>query len=359
MPGRLRARAGAVALTVCALLVALELPSSAGPGAGSQRTTTLPVVVAPTASTPPRVGGGIRVDRALPPLSSPRTADAPDPEIVHHDGWYWLYSTQVWLLNVPVHRSRDLVSWEAQHDALPTLPAWASWGRTWAPGVVRVRDGWALYFAARHTASGRQCIGVATASTPRGPFRPTSGAPLVCQLHLGGSIDPSPFVAADGTLHLLWKSDENAIGRASRIWSQQLSADGTRLVGSVRELLHHDRVWEQPLIENPEMVRAPSGQHYLFYSANWWESTGYATGYATCAGPAGPCHKVTTAGPWFAADHTVAGPGGATVVRAPEGTYFLAYHGWEPGRVGYRHGGARAVRFAELDLSGAAPTVVR
>ena len=36
-----------------------------------------------------------------------------------------------------------------------------------------------------------------TAATPYGPFEP-SPEPIVCQLDLGGSIDPSPFADAAG-----------------------------------------------------------------------------------------------------------------------------------------------------------------
>ena len=37
-----------------------------------------------------------------------------------------------------------------------------------------------------------------------------STAPLIYQLSLGGSIDPSPFVDADGAAYLVWKADANA-----------------------------------------------------------------------------------------------------------------------------------------------------
>ena len=37
--------------------------------------------------------------------------------------------------------------------------------------------------------------------------------------------------------------------------------------------------------------------YYLFYSANWWESSSYGIGYAVCSSPAGPCTKKTLDGP--------------------------------------------------------------
>ena len=48
-------------------------------------------------------------------------------------------------------------------------------------------------------ASGQECISVATASRPQGPFTDKSTAPLECQKSLGGSIDPASFIDTDGT----------------------------------------------------------------------------------------------------------------------------------------------------------------
>jgi hypothetical protein len=60
-----------------------------------------------------------------------------------------LFSTQVGLINVPVALSDDLRQCSPPVDALPELPAWAEWGRTWAPGLLRRDNGFVLYFAAR------------------------------------------------------------------------------------------------------------------------------------------------------------------------------------------------------------------
>ena len=52
------------------------------------------------------------------------------------------------------------------------------------------------------------------------------------------------------------------------------------------------------------------GRYVLLYSGGWWESAGYATGYATCDSPLGPCAKVTTERPLHTNGGGVAGPGG-------------------------------------------------
>lgn len=67
--------------------------------------------------------------------------DFPDPFVLEVDGTYYAYSTQQWLASVPVMSSTDLQRWELLGDALPSLPEWAEWGRTWAPSVLRRADG--------------------------------------------------------------------------------------------------------------------------------------------------------------------------------------------------------------------------
>ena len=52
---------------------------------------------------------------------------------------------------------------------------------------------------ARDIASDKQCIGVAAAPAPEGPFDADDAAPLVCEADIGGSIDASSFVDDDGT----------------------------------------------------------------------------------------------------------------------------------------------------------------
>jgi hypothetical protein len=122
--------------------------------------------------------------------------------------------------------------------------------------------------------------------------------------------------------------------------------------------LSSDAAWEQPLIENPAMVFA--GRSYtLLYSGGWWESAGYAIGYATCATPLGPCTKATTNQALLASSGNQAGPGGATVITSPAGDQWLAYHAWNLGAVGYNNGGTRSLRFAAITWSDTQPVIAR
>ena len=237
---------------------------------------------------------------------------------------------------------------------MPGLPEWAAlaWGNTWAPGVIQIGDGFVMYFVDRDKASNKQCIGVATAPKPEGSFHDENAEAFICQVDLGGSIDPFPFADTDGTLHLLWKNDGNCCGKPVSIWSQRLSADGLKLQGEAVELIRQDQAWEIPLIENPAVV-VNAGKYYLFYSANRWDSRDYAVGYAVCDTITGPCVKPTN-GPVFQSTDEARGPGGESFVTDADGTVWMVYHAWEGRFIGYPQG-KRSMRIDPLtfDANGA------
>jgi hypothetical protein len=96
------------------------------------------------------------------------------------------------------------------------------------------------------------CIGIATASSPAGPFTPKS-SPHICDLANGGAIDPSGFQAPGGALYLLWKVDGNSIGRSTPIMIQHVGANGYDLIGSPVQLITNDPV-DGGLVEAPSMI---------------------------------------------------------------------------------------------------------
>jgi beta-xylosidase len=266
---------------------------------------------------------------------------------------YYAFATNAGSTNVQVMSSADLVEWNTLPDALPNLPTWAARGFTWAPSVLVGPTGYVLFYTVRMRNTGRQAISLAQSSDPQGPYVDASVAPLIFQRSLGGSIDPSPFVDADGSLYLLWKADANAVGQRASLWMQPIAGDGVSLVGSPTRLLDFDAPWEDPLIEAPSLVLV-DGTYYLFYSANWWNSEWYGIGYATASNVLGPYTKVTTDGPWFASDAGVAGPGGQEWFTDASGQLCMAYHGWQPGRVGYP-GGARSLRLTKVSFASGSP----
>ncbi len=285
-------------------------------------------------------------------------ADFPDPFVLRQGGMYYAFGTNAASKNIQAASSPDLAHWTVLPDALPSLPAWAAKnaGLTWAPSVLPLGPStFVMYYTARDTASGFQCISHAEATSPAGPYVDSTTSAFVCQVsgptNLCGSIDPSPFVGADGTAYLVWKSDENAsaCSHPPRLWSAQLTPDGLSLAGPANQLLIMDQAWQQPIIEGPTMTSI-AGRYYLVYSANNYESAAYSMGYATCLSPSGPCENVSVSGPFVSSAGSALGPGGGEFFSDAEGGLWLAYHAWTAPNTTYAGGGARSLRIDRLAL---------
>jgi hypothetical protein len=264
--------------------------------------------------------------------------DFPDPFVYRAGAYWYALSTERGWAKVPLIRSTDLRHWEERGDALAALPRWSRFGATWAPSVLAVAGGFAMFYATTDDATGLQCLSSAFAVLPDGPFVDASSGPLVCQTDRGGSIDPSPFVAADGRPWLAWKSEGTVDGEPTRLWSQPLADDGRRLVDAPHELLSTGEAWEGPIVEAPSMFVAGDGRYHLLYSGNRWETSAYAVGHAVCDGPAGPCRRVGGGGPVLSPHPSEAGAGGAEFFHDLDGSVRVAYHAWDPTAVGYPAG---------------------
>jgi hypothetical protein len=258
--------------------------------------------------------------------------DFPDPFVLTTADGYYAYATNSAGGAIQLLRSSDLMAWSFAGIALSSVPAWAVPGATWAPSVLARGDRFVLFYAVRHRESGRQCISVASGGSPAGPFLDASTGPLVCELDDGGSIDPSPVVAPDGTAYLLWKAEGETAGGRATLRGRRLAADGLTLVGATATLLGVDQAWEGRTVEGPSMVPA-GGSFLLLYSANRWDSASYAVGAARCDTPLGPCRKVP--GPVLATSGTMTGPGGAEVFLDREGRRRVAFHAWDGDAIGY------------------------
>ena len=264
-----------------------------------------------------------------------------DPDIARQGDTWFAYATNTHHQPMPVLASEDLVRWTAVGNALPAPGGWVSSrsrGRgLWAPSVARVGQGWtAAYSAQAGSVRGERhnCIGLARGSSPTGPFRPT-GEPICYGVAQLGVIDPDVFVDEGGTPWLLWKFSGIVDQRPAGIFVRKLRRDGTGFAegAETRELLTLEDAWEAPTIENPSMIQF-RGVTYLFYSGNRWENGDYATGYAICAGPAGPCARPENGSPFLTTANTGhPGPGGASAFEHDDSLRLL-YHAWDPGQVG-------------------------
>ncbi len=262
----------------------------------------------------------------------------PDPSVLRVGRTYYAYATNTpggGAVHLQCARSADLVHWTNLPDALPTLPAWANPGRTWAPEVREFGSGggagkrYVAYYCAWSKLSNAQAVGVAVSPTPAGPFVPAGDAPLVDQREEGGAIDPSCFVDTDGARYLTWKNDGNSRGRDCWLWVQRLSSDGLRLIGDPARLIKQDRPWEGAVVEGPTLWKQ-GGKYYLFYSASNFTTCDYAVGYAVAPAVFGPYVKPRPT-PWLSSTPGVCGPGGEDIIEDGKGRPWMLYHSWEPG----------------------------
>jgi len=284
-----------------------------------------------------------------PPLEGVAAPENPPPPPT-----YYAYATGSGLSTLQVATSTDLVHWTWRGDPFsgpdpgalsPEGSRWANlFAHSWGPAVLErpanpTGARFVMYYAAQSNVSGTagdQCIGRAVSASPLGPFTDTETAPLLCTPDRGGSIDPNPVVATDGSVSLLWKSEGIAAsGEPTRIWSSPLSADGLSITGASTELLETlGWSWEPPIVEAPSMMPAPGGGYLLFYSADRWQTANYKVGVAWCANLASPCTRIY-ATPVLASRDTMAGPGGGSVFQDSTGKWWMAFHAWTAPNTGY------------------------
>ena len=297
-------------------------PAAAAPAAPSAPSVPSKSSTTSTTAPPPLPGSAL----ADPATVSPTTwVDRGDPVMVSTGDQNYFYWTQpLPNLNVPFQSQTAGGPWGPMDDALPTLPAWAAPGATWAPEVHRFGDRWVLYFAAGLASEPTiHCIGDAVSTTPAGPFL-AGGQPLVCQTALGGSIDPRVFADPGGSAYLFWKSDQNVPPGygPTELWSQPLSATGLALTGQAVAVYTAHLAWQGGLVEAPDMV-VGGGAYWLFYSGGvGYFSPDYAIGVARCAGPAGPCTDPSTS-PFLDGNQQGQGPGEESVYVAPSGDWLV------------------------------------
>ena len=265
-------------------------------------------------------------------------ADFPDPTVMRApDGTYYAYATQTkragnWI-NIQLAASTDLTHWRAIGDALPVKPAWASQTQDfWAPHVTRAGRRYILYYSAKPDASDERhglCLGVATASSPKGPFRDI-GKALQCGPGFV-NIDPMEFHdPATGKHWLYWGSGFEPI----RV--QELGSD---LVSFAPGSTPKDLIAPPPgknsfpvLVEGSWVIRR-GGYYYLFYSGDncCGPKANYAVMVARSRSATGPFETLEQAtgkphsivlekrGHWFA-------PGHNSIITDRGGRDWIVYH---------------------------------
>jgi beta-xylosidase len=260
----------------------------------------------------------------------------PDPYVLQVEDTYYLYSTEDGSNRYPYATSTDLVTWEYGGSSMPRPPAWTD-RNYWAPEVTQTSAGFVMYYTARAreiirpSGDGSQCVGVAVADAPEGPFVDESAEPLVCQPELGGTIDASVVRDVDDALWLIYKNDGNCCGIATRFFMRKMTEDGLAFDGEEIEVegVVNDQPWEGRVVEAPTIYHL-DGTYYLFYSANDYAGVPYAVGYATSSELTGP-YEDAPENPILSTVQRVGpfGPGHQTLIEDPDGDLWMVYHAWE------------------------------
>lgn len=227
--------------------------------------------------------------------------------------------------------------WQAGAQVCPAASSWATGnnGYTWAPAVMSIDGTFVMYYTARDNAANTQCIGRATSTSAAGPFTDTSTSPFVCQPSLGGTIDAQPFTDSDGTMYLLYKNDGNSIGIASGIWIQEMSADGSSLLGTATQLVQSGASWDDGVVEGPYLTRCQSDQYCLFFSGSYYSDCSYAVGAAYSTAVTGP-YTADANNPIMSSSGAVCGPGGESLSDDSGTSTYTVIHSWNSDEYQYR-----------------------
>ncbi|WBB52515.1 family 43 glycosylhydrolase [Verrucosispora sp. WMMD573] len=236
-----------------------------------------------------------------------------DPNIAHLNGRYYLYPTtdghNGWSgSRFTAFSSTDLVNW-THHGTILDLGPQISWAddRAWAPTIAYRNNRYYFYFsAATH-------IGVATSSSPAGPFTDPLGRPLVpAGFRSGQMIDPHVFTDTDGQSYLYWG---NGSAYAVRLNADMVSFDPGQV-----------RTFSLPNYREAAFVFRRDNRYYLTYSVDDTRSENYHVEYATGTSPFGPwTHRGTILSKNL--NLGIKGPGHQSVVQAlGSDTWYIAYH---------------------------------
>ncbi|QOC95299.1 family 43 glycosylhydrolase [Micromonospora craniellae] len=236
-----------------------------------------------------------------------------DPNIAHLNGRYYLYPTtdghNSWSgSRFDAFSSTDLVNW-THHGSILDLGPQISWAddRAWAPTIAYRNNRYYFYFSAATN------IGVATSSSPTGPFSDPLGRPLVpAGFRSGQMIDPHVFTDTDGQSYLYWG---NGAAYAVRLNADMVSFDPGQV-----------RTFSLPNYREAAFVFRRDNTYYLTYSVDDTRSENYHVEYATGTSPFGPwTHRGTILSKNLTLG--IRGPGHQSVVQAPgSDTWYIAYH---------------------------------
>ena len=254
-------------------------------------------------------GGTITVGTVKNPVLKGYWAD---PQVAMFNSKFYIYPTTDGIANwgatvFHAFSSTDLATWKDEGTILDL--ANVSWGKTnaWAPGITVKNGTYYFYFC-----DAKQ-IGVATSTSPTGPFKDILGKPLVTAGQYGGqSIDPYVFDDDNGRSYLFF-GNGNANGA-------ELNADMVSFKTAPKTIALNG-------FREGSVVFKRNGKYYFMYSVSGTDYPDYHVAYAMSDAPLGPY----TGGTTVLQSNTSLGiqsTGHNSVLALPNGDYYIVYHRW-------------------------------
>ncbi|MEP7106488.1 MAG: arabinan endo-1,5-alpha-L-arabinosidase [Ferruginibacter sp.] len=280
-----------------------------------------------------------------------------DPSIMKVGEYYYCYSTDVGYSitvrsGIQVRKSKDLVEWTFVGWVFNNLPSMGAgfitaqggvaFNSLWAPYILKVGNEFRLYYSLSSAVSRLSVIGLATASSPEGPWTErglavTSKSDPTVQTN---AIDPTVVVTPSGEHWMYYGSAYDGI------YTLRLDpATGLAFTNGDRGVRIAQRGFTGTTIngniEGAEMIyNAAQSKYYLFIAYDWLE-TKYNVRVARGDNPQGPFYDyngndvntVRDHGPMIVAPYQFQGHSGwqgtahCSVFKDDAGQYYMAHQG--------------------------------
>ncbi|MBD1365087.1 arabinan endo-1,5-alpha-L-arabinosidase [Mucilaginibacter sp. ZT4R22] len=280
-----------------------------------------------------------------------------DPSVKKFGDYYYSYSTDVGYgvdvrLGLQIRRSKDLVKWEFVGWVFNSLPAKGAqfiqnlggtpFNALWAPYVLKVGSEYRLYYSLSSAVARLSVIGMATASSPEGPWVEkdlvvTSANDAAVQTN---AIDPTVVVTPAGEQYMYYGSAWDGIYMLKLNASTGLAAasgdKGKRIAnrGFTGGKYNGN-------IEGAEVIYNPTLNKYFIFIAYDWLQTKYNVRVGRGDNPEGPFYDYNgndlntneDHGPMILAPYQFAGHGGwqgtahCAVFDDGNGQYYMAHQG--------------------------------
>ena len=236
-----------------------------------------------------------------------------DPDVLLHNGTYYLYSTGGYG-GYQVFTSQDLANWTLAGIAVaPNL--WGIYTNYRAPDVEY------LYGKFYMVVSCNETLGLAVSDSPLGPFVEAHD-----NFFFDNTIDGHLFVDDDGSVYLYYVSWR--IDHTYGIYGVKLNEQMMPILETETLLLVPQDDWEKHqagVVEGP-YVRKREGIYYLTYSGSHYESKNYAVGYAISDTPLGSYSRYK-GNPILIGNDKVSGTGHHCITTSLDGSeLWIVYH---------------------------------